>query len=126
MPSKSMDLKHTIHLIQVITAEIDEIESAINEIMDFLNTPITSIPGLKNRMSVMILTKIGDFSRFDLVDQILVYAGLSPSAYHSRQLTSSHSRMEKRGSRYLRYALYNATQYLCIWDPTFKAYLAKK
>ncbi len=34
--------------------------------------------------------------------------------------------MEKRGSRYLRYALYNATKYVCLWDPTFSAYLAKK
>ena len=126
IPSKSMELKHTIRLIQVISAEIDEIESAINEIMDFLNTPITSIPGLKNRMGAMILAEIGDFSRFDSADQILAYAGLSPSTYQSGQLTSSHSRMEKRGSRYLRYALFNATQYVCIWDPTFKAYLAKK
>ena len=34
--------------------------------------------------------------------------------------------MEKRGSRYLRYALYNATKHVCLWDPTFAAYLAKK
>ena len=126
IPSKSMELKHTIHLIQVISAEIDEIEAAINEIMDSLNSPITTIPGLKNRMGAMILAEVGDFSRFDSADQILAYAGLSPSTYQSGQLTSSHSRMEKRGSRYLRYALFNATQYVCIWDPTFKAYLAKK
>ncbi len=126
IPSKSMELKHTIHLIQVISAEIDEIEAAINEIMGSLNSPITTIPGLKNRMGAMILAEVGDFSRFDSADQILAYAGLSPSTYQSGQLTSSYSRMEKRGSRYLRYALFNATQYVCIWDPTFKAYLAKK
>lgn len=34
--------------------------------------------------------------------------------------------MEKRGSRYLRYAIYNAAKYACLWDPTFAAYLAKK
>ncbi len=34
--------------------------------------------------------------------------------------------MEKRGSRYLRYVLFNATKYVCLWDPTFFAYLAKK
>ena len=34
--------------------------------------------------------------------------------------------MEKRGSRYLRYALYNATKYVRHWNPTFAAYLAKK
>ena len=34
--------------------------------------------------------------------------------------------MEKRGSRYLRYALYNATKYVCHWDESFGTYLAKK
>jgi hypothetical protein len=34
--------------------------------------------------------------------------------------------MEKRGSRYLRYAIFNATKYVCLWDPGFAAYLAKK
>ena len=34
--------------------------------------------------------------------------------------------MEKRGSHYLRYALYNATKYVCLWDTTFAVYLAKK
>ena len=34
--------------------------------------------------------------------------------------------MEKRGSKYLRYAIFNATKYVCIWDPAFSAYLAKK
>ena len=77
-------------------------------------------------MGVMILAEIGDFSRFDSPDQILAYAGLSPTTYQSGQLTSSYAHMEKRGSRYLRYALFNAAQYVCIWDPTFKAYLAKK
>ena len=126
MASKSMELKHTIHLIEVISFEIDEIESAINTIMDSLNSPITTIPGLKNRMGAMILAEVGDFSRFDSADQLLAYAGLSPSTYQSGKLTSSHSRMEKRGSRYLRYALFNATKYVCLWDPTFKVYFAKK
>ena len=94
--------------------------------MDTLDSPITTIPGIKNRMGAMILAEIGDFSRFDNPDQILAYAGLSTSTYQSGQLTSSYAHMEKRGSRYLRYALFNAAQYVCMWDPTFKAYLAKK
>ena len=126
MSAKSMELKHTIYLIGVLTEEINEIETAIKSIMDTLGSPITTIPGIQNRMGAMILAEIGDFSRFDNADQILAYAGLSPSTYQSGQLTSSYAHMEKRGSRYLRYALFNATQYVCMWDPVFNAYLAKK
>ena len=126
MPAKSMELKHTINLIRVLTEEIDEIEASIKEIMDKCNSPITTIPGIKYRMGAMILAEIGDFRRFDNADQILAYAGMSPSTYQSGQLESSYAHMEKRGSRYLRYALFNATQYVCIWDERFRLYLAKK
>jgi transposase len=126
MPAKSMELKHTIHLIEVMTDEIDEIESSIKSIMDTLDSPILTIPGINYRMGAMILAEVGDFSRFNNADQILAYAGLSPSTYQSGQLESSHSHMEKRGSRYLRYALFNATKFVCHWDEEFGKYLAKK
>lgn len=126
MPAKSLELRHTIKLIQELTSEIDEIESEIKAIMDEVNSPILSIPGISYRMGAMILAEIGDFSRFDSPDKILAYAGMSPSTYQSGQLESSYSHMEKRGSRYLRYALYNATKYVCHWDVTFAAYLEKK
>ena len=126
MPAKSLELKHTIRLIRELDAEIEEIENAINSIMDEVHSPITTIPGIGTRMGAMILAEVGDFSNFDSADKVLAYAGLSPSTYQSGQLTNCYSHMEKRGSKYLRYAIFNATKYVCIWDPTFAAYLAKK
>lgn len=126
MPAKSLELKHTIKLIQELSSEIEEIEISIKSIMDNIHSPILSIPGINYRMGTMIIAEIGDFNRFSSPDKILAYAGLSPSTYQSGQLDSSYSHMEKRGSRYLRYALFNATKFVCIWDNTFAAYLAKK
>lgn len=126
IPAKSLELKHTIRLIQELTSEIDEVEASIQSIMDSIRSPILSIPGINYRMGAMIIAEIGDFNRFSSPDKILAYAGLSPSTYQSGQLDSNYSHMEKRGSRYLRYALFNATKYVCIWDNTFAAYLAKK
>lgn len=127
MPAKSLELKHTIKLIQELSAEIDEIETEIRRIMDEdIHSPILTIPGISYRMGAMIIAEIGDFSRFDSPDKILAYAGMSPSTYQSGQLDNCYSHMEKRGSRYLRYALYNAAKYVCLWDETFAAYLAKK
>lgn len=126
MPAKSLELKHTIKLIQELNLEIDEIETEIKRIMDEINSPILSIPGINYRMGAMIIAEIGDFSRFNSPDKVLAYSGLSPSTYQSGKFESSHSHMEKRGSRYLRYALFNATKLVCKWDPTFAQYLAKK
>ena len=126
MPAKSLELQHTIRLIRELDAEIDEIESTIQAIMDELQSPITTIPGIGFRMGAMILAEVGDFTRFDSPDKLLAYAGMSPSTYQSGQLKNCYPHMEKRGSRYLRYALYNATQYVRLWNPAFAAYLAKK
>lgn len=125
-PAKSLELKHTIKLIQELDSEIDEIENEIKTIMDEINSPILSIPGINYRMGAMIIAEIGSFDRFDSPDKLLAYAGLSPSTYQSGQLDGAYAHMEKRGSRYLRYALYNATKYVCHWDSVFAAYLAKK
>ena len=126
MPAKSLELKHTIKLTQELTTEIDEIENEIKIIMDEINSPILSIPGINYRMGAMIIAEIGDFNRFDSPDKILAYAGFSPSTYQSGQLDGAYSHMKKRGSRYLRYALYNAAKYVCHWNPTFAEYLSKK
>jgi transposase len=126
MPAKSLELKHTIKLIGEIDAEITEIEESIKSMMDEINSPILTIPGISYRMGAMIIAEIGDFNRFSSPDKILAYAGLSPSTYQSGQLLSTYSHMEKRGSRYLRYALFNATKFVCHWDSSFKEYLNKK
>ena len=127
MPAKSLELKHTIKLILELTIEINEIEAAIKRIMDEeIQSPILTIPGISYRMGAMIIAEIGDFSRFDSADKILAYAGMSPSTYQSGHVDNCYSHMEKRGSKYLRYALYNATKYVCHWDDSFAAYLAKK
>ena len=126
MPAKSLELKHTIKLIQELNSEIDEIENEIEIIMDEITSPILSIPEINYRMGATTIAEIGVFNRFGSPDKILAYAGFSPSTYQSGQLDGAYSHMEKRGSRYLRYALYNAAKYVCHWDPAFAEYLAKK
>ena len=126
MPAKSLELQHTIRMIHELDAEIEEIEAEIQAVMNELQSPITTIPGIGYRMGAMILAEVGDFSRFESPDKLLAYAGLSPSTYQSGQLKNCYPHMEKRGSRYLRYAIFNATKYVCLWDPAFASYLAKK
>ncbi len=126
MPAKSLELKHTIKLIEELSAEIAEVEVEIKNIVDKMQSPILSIPGIGYNTAAMILAEIGDFSNFSSSDKILAFAGMSPSTYQSGQLTNCYSHMEKRGSKYLRFALYNATKYVCHWDSTFGAYLEKK
>ena len=126
MPAKSLELRHTIKLIADLTEQIDEIETEIKKLVDATDTTLLTVPGLSYSTVAMILAEVGDFSNFATPDKVLAFAGMSPSTYQSGQLTNCYAKMEKRGSKYLRYALYNAAKLVCTWDKTFKDYLAKK
>ncbi len=126
LPAKTLELKHTIKLISELDQEITEIEQEIKNIMLDINPPILSIPGIGLATASMIFAEIGDFSNFDSPDKILAFAGLSPSTYQSGYYTSNYAHMEKRGSKYLRFAIFNATKYVCLWNKSFSVYLAKK
>lgn len=124
--AKCLELKQTIYLIHTLQEQILEVEAQINPIVDSLESPIMTIPGISYRMAAIILAEIGDFMDFETPEKILAYAGMEPSIYQSGQMNSNHGRMVKRGSKYLRYALFNATKYVCNWNPTFSDYLLKK
>ena len=64
MPAKSLELKHTIKLIQELTSEINEIEDSIQQIMDELNPPILSIPGIGVNSAALILAEIEGLLQF--------------------------------------------------------------
>ena len=126
IPSKSLELQQTINYLRVIYKDIEEIKERIKEIMLEMNPPILSIPGIGYQTGAVILAEIGDFDRFSSPDKLLAYTGISPSTYQSGKMSGVYSHVEKRGSRYLRYALMEATRLVCHWEPTFSSYLAKK
>ena len=94
MPAKSLELKHTIKLIRALTIDIGEIEAEISKMMDKIASPITTIPGIGRNIGAMIISEIGDFSRFSSPDKILAYAGFSPSIYQSGKLDNCYAHME--------------------------------
>lgn len=123
---KSLELQQTIQLIQMMEMQISQVEVKVNPIVDYLHSPLLTIPGISYRMAAIIIAETEKFISFDSAEQVLAYGGLEPSVYQSGQMTSTHAKMVKRGSKYLRYALFNAAKYVCHWDEHFGAYLAKK
>lgn len=88
MPAKSLELKHTIRLIQELTSEIDEIECSIKSIMDEIRSPILSIPGINYRMGAMIIAEIGDFNRFSSPTRYLPMQDFLPLLTNQVSLTA--------------------------------------
>lgn len=87
---------------------------------------VMAIPGIEYINGGMILGEIGDIHRFSKPCQLLAFARLDPSVYQSVYLNASHTRMSKRGSRVLRYALINAAHNVVKNNNTFKVYYNAK
>ncbi len=67
-----------------------------------------SIPGIGEITTATILGEIGDISNFDTAKQLVAYAGLDPSVYQSGSFRAKNTKISKRGTHYLRKALYQA------------------
>ena len=118
----SLQILQSIEQIEMYTQQISKVEASICEIMDCMDSVIKTIPGIGNLNGAMIIGEIGDISRFEKPCQLLAYAGLDPSVYQSGKFTAARTRMSKRGSKLLRYALINAAWQLTLHNETFKAY----
>ena len=125
-PMQSLELVQTIDRILLLRSQISVIEEKIECIMKQIDSPMTTIPGISTQTAAVIYAEIGDFSKFSSAEKILAFAGMEPSIYQSGEYSSSHGRMVKRGSKYLRHMLFLAAENVSHWEPSFASYLAKK
>jgi transposase len=125
-PSIAFELQQTIRLIKNVQVEIDLLDRKIKGLMDEINSPILTIPGISYILGAIILSETVDIYRFDTPAKYLAYAGLDPSTHQSGKYTAKAASMVKRGSTYLRWALITAARLVSMRDPVFKEYLAKK
>ncbi len=119
-------IKMLIEQIQMLQKQIDLLDIDISNIMEQLDSPITSIPGIGTWLGAIIISEIGDINRFNSSKKLLAFAGLDPSVRQSGNFNATNTKISKRGSKHLRYAISRAAQ-LIIWnDDTFYQYYSTK
>jgi len=124
--SLSIQISQSIEQIELLNKQLDLIESEMKDIVSSLDSVIMTLPGIGYINGGMILGEIGDIKRFSSPSKLLAFAGLDPSVYQSGNFEAKHTRMSKRGSRVLRYALINAAHNAVKCNKTFKAYYDQK
>ena len=118
----SLQILQSINQIELYNSQLEEVENEIKTIMDRIDSVIKTIPGIGSLNGAMIIGEIGDITRFQKPCQLLAYAGLDPSVYQSGNFNAARTRMSKRGSKLLRYALINAAWQTTLVNDTFKNY----
>ncbi len=87
---------------------------------------LVSIPGIDYVVAGLILGEIGDISRFPSATHLISYSGLDIEVYESGKYIAYNRKPSKKGSKYLRYALWQAAKIISRWDITFNNYYLKK
>ena len=124
--SLSIQITHTIEQIELLDSQLLSTELQMADIVTSLHSVIMTIPGIGAVNGGMILGEIGDIHRFSEPKKLLAFAGLDPSVYQSGNFQAPKTRMSKRGSTVLRYALMNAAHNVVKNNATFKAYYDAK
>jgi transposase len=112
--------------ITLLEQQQQKVEASLEELMGQLPQYITTIPGVGLVTGAAMLGEIGDANRFESVDKLVAYAGIDPSVYKSGQFEGDRMHMSKRGSPYLRYALWQAATTSLLHNRELKQFYDKK
>ena len=126
LDSFSLQIKMLIEQISFIQNQVSDVENEIEVLLEKLNSPITTIPGIGSVNAATILGEIGDIKRFSNPSKLVAYAGLDASVSQSGEYESTYNHMSKRGSPYLRRALFQSALRAEFCDPVFSNYYQKK
>lgn len=122
----SIQITHTIAQIELLDSQLKQVEAEMTDIMKFNDSVLMTIPGIGYINGGMILGEIGDIHRFSTPGKLLAFAGLDPPVYQSGNFQAKRTRMSRRGSRVLRYALVNTAHNVVKNNATFKTYYDAK
>jgi transposase len=127
--SFTFQLRMLIEQIKYIESQVKDTEAEIRTIMIKLASPITTVPGVGKRLGAVILGEIGDIGKFDHAAKLVAFAGIDSIVNQSGQFEASNNHVSKRGSPYLRRALYQAAFIAAVGnnpDPVLSAFYQKK
>lgn len=121
-----IQIKHLVNQIELIKAQIAEIDKKIEEFSIQNNSPILTIPGISHFSGTSILAELGDIHNYSKPSQIIKFAGVAPLTYESSQFTAQHTAITKKGNKYLRKTLYQIITPVIQYNPVFKEFYQLK
>jgi len=118
----AFQMKQILEQLEFIEKQIRLLDQQIEDYMNELDSPITTIPGVGPVYGAVILSELGNINRFPSGKQIVSYAGIDASVNESGSFKGNQASMSKRGSAYLRRAIFGAA-FIASWaDPELSEY----
>ena len=112
--------------IDLLEEQRDRVDQALAQLMNQVPQHVLSIPGVGPTTGAALLAEIGDIRRFDAPEKLVAYAGIDAAVYQTGQFEARQMHMSKRGSPYLRHALWQAASMAIMHDAELRAYYDRK
>ena len=125
-PAIELQIQCLIKQLRLYQKQISDIDISIMTIMEIINSPILTIPGIGYTLGAMIISEIDDIKKFSNPSKLLAFAGLDPVVKQSGNFQAEHMKISKRGSTYLRYAIYRVAFLIIYNNETFHNYYLEK
>ena len=122
----SFQLKQLIDRMNFLDKQIEALDCQILEYYEKFDCYLHTIPGIGIIGAATILAEIGDISRFKNSSSLIAFAGIDPTVRQSGEFNSTHNHMSKRGSPYLRHAIFLAATTCSFHNSQLNAYYKKK
>jgi transposase len=122
----AMQLRQLLEMIALLEKQLVELEEEIVQYLRKMDAYITTCPGIGDVLGSVILSEIGDITRFDHPKKLVAFVGIDPSVKQSGEFTGTQNKMSKRGSPHLRRAFFLAANVAAFHDPVLSAYYQKK
>jgi transposase len=119
-------IRQYIEQIRFAEKQIGVLDEEIARLLSAFETQLTTITGVGPTLAAVILSEIGDVKRFDSSAKLAAFAGVDPTMKQSGDFTGSRTRMSKRGSPYLRRALWLAATVASFKDPSISIFYQRK
>ena len=119
-------IKQYMEHIRFSEQQIADLDEHIAALFSQFDNCLTTVPGVGPVLGATIFAEIGDISRFSSAAKLAAFAGIDPTVKQSGEFSGTRNRMSKRGSPYLRRALWQAATIAVHYDPAMKAFLQKK
>ncbi len=121
-----MEIKSILSTIEHLQNQVSKLDEKIAVLLRSLGTTIETIPGIGPILGAIIVSEIGDINRFSHASKLVAYAGIDPTVKQSGEFNATKNRMSKRGTPYLRRALWTASIVAAFNDPNLHEYYLKK
>ena len=122
----SFQLKQLIDRMNFLDKQIEALDCQILEYYEKFDCYLHTIPGIGMIAAATILAEIGDINRFKSSSALVAFAGIDPTVRQSGEFSSTHNHMSKRGSPYLRHAIFLAATTCSFHNSPLNAYYKKK